>query len=277
MNVIDFILGVIQGATEFLPVSSSGHLFLAEKLLTGSPADLSFVLLLHVATLLAVLCVFFKDIRFFVFNIQKQQNFKLFLKLCVALIPLFFVGLFFKSFVQQSFTKNIVALGFFSTGGLLLSLFFATHNSFFKKTFPLLALKNKLSLQDMSYLQAFFIGLAQSLAVLPGFSRSAWTIAIGLYCGLSSRSAVYFSFLISIPAIAGSFLIHIAPYVLNPSPAKGLGFAVPHLFTLLLPFTLAFVSGLLSLLLILKMAQKQNLFLFSFYLLPLSVGLFFFF
>lgn len=261
MSLNDLFLGLVQGATEFLPVSSSGHLFLMEKILKGSQSSLPFILFLHLATFLAVLTVFFKDIKSFVLGINDRDNFQLFLKLLLSLAPLVFVGLFFKNFVQESFEKNTVAFGFLSTGLLLASLFFIRS-------------RKNLSLKEMSFLQAFLIGLSQSLAVLPGFSRSAWTIAVGLYCGLSPRSAVYFSFLISLPAILGSGFLGLLPFLLESS-SNSVSFDFSTVLSLFLPFLVAFVSGWLCLILILKMAKNQKLAWFSFYLIPLSVLVFF--
>lgn len=256
----DVFLGFVQGATEFLPVSSSGHLFLMDQILKGGNSSLSFVLFLHLATFFAVFAVFFKDIKFFVFGLQKKKNLQLLLKLLISLLPLLFVGLFLKNFVQQSFEKNTVAFGFFSTGLLLLTLFFVPQ-------------KNR-PLEEMSFLQAFLIGLAQALAVLPGFSRSAWTISAGIYCGLSPRSAVYFSFLISLPAIFGSALMAFLPQVLNGSPAPLDFFSNP--LSLFLSFLTAFLTSWLCLLLVLRMVQGRKFYLFSFYLLPLSAFVFWF-
>ena len=230
-----------------------------DQILNGGRVSLSTVLLLHTATLFSVFVVFFKDLKSFIFGIQKKTNLQLFFKLLLSLAPLLFVGLFFKSFVQQSFEKNTVAVGFFSSGLILLSLFFVR--------------KKNLSLEEMNFFQAFLIGLAQAVAVLPGFSRSAWTIAMGLYCGLAPRSAVYFSFLISLPAIAGSAVLDLASH-LSKHPEQ---ISFPVLSAEQgLSFFAAFVSGLFSLLIVLKMAQGQKLYLFSFYLLPLSLILFLF-
>ena len=251
-------LGLLQGLTEFLPVSSSGHLFLAEKILNSSQISLSFILLLHLATLLAVLLVFFKDIKAFALGFQESRYRQLFFKLFLSLTPLLFIGLFFRPFIAQSFEKNAVALGFLSTGLLLFSLFFVP--------------KGQKSLEEMSFFQAFLIGLAQALAVLPGFSRSAWTIATGFYCGLSPRAAVYFSFLISLPAVAGSSLIDLSLSLLSGSSLLLKGEAI---WTLFFAFSLAFASGILSLLMVLKFAKSQKLAFFSFYLLPLSALVFF--
>ncbi len=253
--------GFVQGVTEFLPVSSSGHLFLIEQILNSDRADLSFILILHTATFLSVCAVFYTDIKSFIFGIQEEKHLQLFFKVLVSLLPLLFVGLFFKSFVQQSFEKNTVVLGFLSSGLLFLPLFFVKGK--------------RLSLEQMNFGMAFLIGLAQSLAVLPGFSRSGWTIAVALYCGLNPRSAVYYSFLISLPAIAGSAFVDLVMNLSKSSGKEVLFLSIEPLFVLL-AFLISFLSGVLSLLVVLKTVQGKKLYLFSFYLLPLSLLVFFF-
>ena len=257
-------LGFLQGVTEFLPVSSSGHLFLWEHIFKQSQSDLSFVILLHGATFLSILLIFFKDLKKIFLKFREKNTLYLGAKVCVSLLPLFVVGLFFKPLVEQSFQKSVVAFGFLSSGLLLFSLFFVP--------------KGKKSLEEMSFWQAFLIGLAQSLAVLPGFSRSAWTIVLGLVLGLAPRTAVYYSFLISLPAILGSILMDLFSGNLEPS-SKNLdsGFlAFDFSFSFWLSFVLAFLSGFFSLLMVLKLVQTDKLQYFSFYLLPLGLILVFF-
>ena len=282
-------MGLLQGLSEFLPISSSGHLFLMDALLgqEGMGQRLSFVLLLHFATFLSVLLVFFKSLNQFFLGLFRGEGRLLGLKVLCSLLPLFLVGVFCRSFVAESFEKNTVALGFFSTAVLLFSLLFVP------RIFPQRQNKRQdkrqnkrpaLSLDEMSFPQAFFIGLGQALAVLPGFSRSGWTISIGLYCGLSPRASVYYSFLISLPAIFGSALVEfflqaregnllmksVNDVLATGGATGGEGFLGP-----LLAFLMAFISGSLSLLLLLKLASSQKLFIFSFYLIPLSLLVFF--
>ena len=258
------LLGFLQGVTEFLPVSSSGHLFVLESFLKNDNVNLSSILILHLATFLSVIVVFFKDIKAFLFHIQQKETFQLLLKVLTSLVPLVLTGFFFKSFVEQSFEKTTVALGFFSSGLLVFSLLFVR-----KKT---------LSLKEMSFIQAFFIGLAQTVAIFPGFSRSGWTIVAGLYCGLAPRTAVYYSFLISLPAILGSVIVDLSSVFFSQLEGEVVSSFSESWFnlSLSLAFLTAFFSGFLSLLGILKMVQYEKLYLFSFYLLPLSFFVFFF-
>lgn len=252
MDWLYIFLGFLQGVTEFLPISSSGHLFLAKKILGTENISLSFVLLVHLATFFSILIFFFKDIKQLFFNAFQQKG--LILNLLVSLIPTLTAGLFFKSFVEQSFEKNLISFGFLVSGVLLFSLFFIKQK---QKT-----------LEKMTVLQAFLIGVMQALAVLPGFSRSALTITAGLYCGLSARSAVFFSFLISLPVIAGSSLIEFisqdSNFSINTTGSE-----------LIFSFLTALITGALSLFLVLKAVQSHKFKFFSFYLIPLSLFVFF--
>ena len=234
-----------------MPISSSGHLFLAEHWLNQTPISLSFVLLLHLATFFSIFTLFFKDIRHLLLDGVKK-DFSFFIKFFIALFPSFFIGLFFRSWVEEQFQKNTVAFGFLISGLLLASLFFLNQ-------------KQK-SMKEMSWLNAFFIGAMQALAVLPGFSRSALTITAGLYCGLSPRASVLFSFLISLPVILGSSLIDFSSSSFNWNQDLFL--------ELSLSFMIAFITGLLSLILVLRLVQSHKLQFFSFYLIPLGLFLF---
>ncbi len=270
--------GLLQGITEFLPISSSGHLLLMDELLSGAPLSLSLVLLLHLATFGSVLAVFFKDIKSFILSLSQKTGQKMALKILTSLAPLILVGWLFKSFVEQSFTVNIAAWGFLSTGGLLLSLFFIRSRQRGRRGSGRAqsSQEQSLSLDKMSFSQAFLIGLAQTLAILPGFSRAGWTIAAGLFCGLPPRGAVYYSFLISLPAIAGSAFMDFASYLAQTPSDQNLSWLLAPELSRLLAFLTAFCAGWLSLTVVLKTAQSERLHLFSFYLLPLAGFVFFF-
>lgn len=248
-------LGILQGITEFLPISSSGHLLILEKFLKINQNSLLVILILHGATLLSILCFFWKDLRAFFLNLNKLEQKQLFQKICLSLSPLIIIAIFSKYLTEQSFHKPILVLGFLSSGLLFLSLFFVK--------------RQKLTLACMTYKQALYIGIAQAVAVLPGFSRSGWTIAIALYCGLAPRSAVYYSFLIAIPTIIAALMMH--AFFPNSQPQPAIDIA-----SLSLAGILAFLVGLTSLASILKLVQKDKLQYFAFYLIPLSAIVFFF-
>lgn len=242
----DVFFGVLQGLTEFLPVSSSGHLYLLARIFHSPEETFLLVLAVHGATLLSIATVFWKDLNPFVLLRRKQ----LILKVLVALLPLVVTGLFFKSLVVNSFKQEfVVSLGFLVTGFLLLSLVF-----------------KKPSNKPLTFMKAFLIGLAQALAVLPGFSRSGLTLWAGLYLGLSPARAAFFSFLIALPAIFGALLFE----VLSRYSATGplLEPALSNSF--IWAFFAAYISGTLALLVVLKLLALKKLYLFGFYLIPLG-------
>ena len=241
--------GLLQGVTEFLPISSSGHLFLLEKFLQITENPLSFFLALHGATALSIILVFSKDLKKLSFSPQKQESRLLILKILTALTPLVFVGLFFQPTLEKhGFQDSIVGLGFLLTGLLLF-----IPSSLFK-------IRSTRDLKDLTFPAALTIGLIQTLTVLPGFSRSGWTIAAGLLLGLKPRAAVTFSFLIALPAILGSCVVVILQ--------QGEMGAISG--ELIVAFAAAFLSGILSLWLVLKLVQKKKFYLFGFYLIPLG-------
>lgn len=186
-------LGVVQGATEFLPISSSGHLILTEALL-GIQGELAFEAFIHLGTLLAVLIYFRRD-WLTIFSSFKNPGLgrSLFLMLCVGTIPGALAGLFLEDIVSAHFrTPERVAF-------MLILM-----------SFPLLAgelfgRKHK-KIRELGLLGAGVIGLAQALALIPGTSRSGITMATGLLLGLSRAEAAHFSFLLSAPIIAGAGL-----------------------------------------------------------------------
>ena len=168
-----FILGLIQGLTEFLPVSSSGHLIIGKELLgvTVNPeAETTFEVLVHFATVLSTICVFWTEITklfqgFFKFRMNEET--KYILKIGISMIPVFVVGMFFRREVQAVYGVGAVILvgGLLMVTAVLLSL---THYVKFKER------------RDISYLDSFLIGVSQAIAVLPGLSRSGITISTGL-------------------------------------------------------------------------------------------------
>ncbi|MBP5412875.1 MAG: undecaprenyl-diphosphate phosphatase [Bacteroidales bacterium] len=192
------ILGIIQGLTEFLPVSSSGHLVIAENLfgLHDGAENLSFTVVLHIATVLSTLLA----LRTEVFNLCKgvckfqwNDEMEYAWKIIISMIPIFIVGIFFKDTVENIFGSGLLIVGIclYVTAALL---FFAY------KAKP----RNK---EDIGWLDAFIIGIAQAIAVLPGLSRSGSTIATGLILGNEKESVAKFSFLMVIIPILGEAIL----------------------------------------------------------------------
>ncbi|MDQ0214403.1 undecaprenyl-diphosphatase [Oikeobacillus pervagus] len=181
-----WILGMIQGLTEFLPISSTGHLYLARHSFGLDEAGLFLDTMLHVGTLLAVFVVYQKEL----FSIIRHPFSKLSKIMIIGTIPAVIVGVLFEDFFD-SISKSGATIGweFLITGGIL---YFADG-----------AKRGSKSLEEMTYRDALFIGSFQAAAIFPALSRSGLTIAAGLFRQLDRREAAYFSFLLSTPAIAG--------------------------------------------------------------------------
>ena len=194
------ILGVIQGLTEFLPVSSSGHLQIANHLLgteLNPESNLTFSLTLHAATVLSTIVVLWGEIwkivrGLFSRTFTSEQGYVL--KIVISMIPVGVVGLFFKDYIEAAFSSiAVVGCMLLLTSALLAFAYYAKPRE-----------KSQISYRD-----AFIIGLAQSVAVMPGLSRSGSTIATGLLLGNSKQSVAQFSFLMVLPPILGNALLDI--------------------------------------------------------------------
>ena len=252
-----FILGLLQAFTEFLPISSSGHLIIASYFLgLNTSSNLFILVLFHLATVLSIFLVFRKDI----FSIGKSlllrkwdQNSRLFIQLLISAIPIFFVGVFFKEQAKSLFSNNIllVAAMLFLTA-LLLFL------SYYKKE----------STQEISYLHSFLIGIAQVFAILPGLSRSGVTITLAILLGCGRKQAVRFSFLMLLLPVAGASFLEILASLKQPINIEFL--------PLLFGFLVAFLVGSICCVVMKKLTQKNKLIYFSFYCLGLSFFLFIF-
>jgi len=235
--VNQLIYAVVQGLTEFLPVSSSGHLALLQNFF--GEVDVNFDIFLHLATLLALLVYFYKDIALIIWDFvtfkTKSENFKLAIYLIIGSIPAAIVGLLLKPFIYQTFSNLfVVAAGFIITG---LFLFNASIKAEGNK---------KLNIKN-----TFVVGISQALALLPGISRSGSTVSTGIISGISREKAIRFSFLLAVPAIFGAVLLDV----------EDIGFKI----NLLLPFFICFLVGLGSIYLFLNKIKTKNLKYFAFY------------
>lgn len=192
------ILGVVQGLTEFLPVSSSGHLQLANEILgtdLNPESNLTFSLTLHAATVLSTIVILWAEIwkllkGIFSRTFTAEQAYVL--KIVISMIPVGIVGLFFKDYIEAAFSSiAVVGVMLLITAALLTFAYYAKPRQ----------------KQELSYRDAFIIGLAQAVAVLPGLSRSGSTIATGLLLGNKKESVAQFSFLMVLPPILGNALL----------------------------------------------------------------------
>jgi undecaprenyl-diphosphatase len=240
------ILGVIQGLTEFLPVSSSGHLEIGSVLLGSEPeTSLDFTVAVHGATVLSTLVVFRKDILHLLQNglrLQYNESTAYILKILLSMVPVLVVGLFFKENVEALFTGNLALVG---------SMLLVT-SALLGFTY----LRKKHGTVKLGYLQAFIIGISQAVAVIPGISRSGATIATGLMLGNRRDEIARFSFLMVIIPIIGANLMDIAGNTAKSSTP---------LLPLLIGFSAAFLSGLIACRWMIKLVNRGKLAYFAAY------------
>lgn len=198
MSIIEaLILGIVQGLTEFIPVSSSGHLVLFEKVFMIGNGSLAFDVALHGGTLLALIIFFWRDILLLIKSlIIKSDNTNLALMLILASVPAVFSGLLLEQYVEDTFRSSMLV----SINLIVVAIIMLFAESVYKKT------KKCTELKKTNKKQAFIMGLAQATAVIPGVSRSGSTITAGLFANLDRLSATRFSFLLGIPIIFGAFV-----------------------------------------------------------------------
>lgn len=243
-----FILGIIQGLTEFIPVSSSGHLELARDILNiNFESDVLFDVLMHFATLCAVAIYFYKDI----INLFKPP-YKTLLYLIIATIPAVIVMYFAKDYVELIFSGSYLCFAFFITAVLLL-------------TTEILLKKERAADGVIGAKKSLIMGVAQAVAVIPGISRSGSTICSGLLAGGERKSVAKFSFLMSMPVILGSAVVSLFEFELSSIDVA----------PLLAGMVAAFFSAILAIKIMLNAIQKINFKWFAFYLFALSAITFF--
>ncbi len=237
------ILGLVQGLTEFLPVSSSGHLVLFQGLLGVAVPGVLFETIVHVGTLLSVVIYFRKRLLALLvglFSADGAAARRYILWLAIGTIPAVIVGLLLKDVFEALFDQPIAAAGFLLvTGAILLATKWAPRRS-----------------HNVRAGSAVIMGVGQAMAILPGISRSGSTIAAGLFAGVDAEKAAEFSFLLSIPAILGALVLQLGDLDTSVPVAWG-----PYL----VGGFLAFVSGLLAVYWLLKIVKKGQLHHFSWY------------
>ncbi len=241
------ILGIVQGITEWLPISSSGHLVLFQELF-GLEVPLAFDVLLHFSTLLVLFTVYWKDLldiakAWLQFN-HKSSSFRLGYLIIIGSIPTAIIGLYFKNLFASFFTS------LFAVGIALLCT-------------SILLFLSKLSTEKQSVTvpHSILIGIAQGIAIIPGVSRSGSTISIGLLLGIKRREIAKFSFLLALPAIAGATILEGGNII-----GSGLGF-LPVAFGMVA----AYLVGLFSLKWLLSIIEKKSFYLFGWYCLILGL------
>lgn len=249
MNIFQaIILGIIQGFTEFLPVSSSGHLLLAQSLFGIQQDSLVFEVILHLGTLIPVVIVYWKDI----IKLIKQPFQKMTYLIVLGTLPAVFAALFLDDYIDIIFSgTKFLAFGFIITGFAL--LYADKIEDGWKKE------------DDIKYSDSIIIGIIQAIAIAPGISRSGSTIAGSLFRKLDRETAAKYSFLLSIPAILGGAVLEIAKIIKGDIVLASL-----DLFPMFIGFLAAMLSGYLAINFMLALIKKAKLKYFSIYVFILA-------
>lgn len=245
-------LGLVQGFTEYLPVSSSGHLTIASYLFGVNGEDnLTFTVAVHVATVLSTLVILWKEVAWIfkgLFNGQMNDEKRYALNIVVSMIPVGIVGVFFKDYVEEIFGSGLAIVGAMLLVTALLLAF-----SYFAKP---------RQREDISMKDAFIIGLAQAVAVMPGLSRSGSTIATGLLLGNNKAKLAQFSFLMVIPPILGEALLDVIKAMKHGADAVTGDISMG---ALVIGFLAAFISGCVACKWMIDIVKKGKLIYFAIY------------
>ena len=245
------VLGLLQGLTEYLPVSSSGHLAIGSALFgIEGEENLTFTIVVHVATVLSTLVILWREIAWILagfFKFKMNDEMRYVINIVVSMIPIGIVGVFFKDDVEEVFGSGLTVVGcmLLLTAALLAFSYYARPRT-----------KDKISLRD-----AFIVGIAQACAVMPGLSRSGSTIATGLLLGNKKERIAQFSFIMVIPPILGEALLD-GMKIVEDSSAAG---AEISTLALTVGFLAAFISGCVACKWMISIVRKGKLIWFALY------------
>lgn len=246
------LLGLIQGLTEYLPVSSSGHLTIASELFgVQTEENLTFTVAVHVATVMSTLVILWKEIAWILKGLAKcedNEETQYALNILISMIPVGIVGLFFKDTVEEIFGSGLLIVG-------IMLLLTATLLAFSYYAKP--RQKDKISRKD-----AFIIGLAQAAAVMPGLSRSGSTIATGLLLGNKKERLAQFSFLMVIPPILGEALLDTVKLIKNGAASA---FGDISVSAMAIGFAAAFIAGCFACKWMINIVRRGKLIYFAIY------------
>lgn len=250
MSIIEaLILGLVQGLTEFLPVSSSGHLAIGKELLGVDAPGLTFEVVVHAATVMSTIVVFRKDIISILkglLKFKKNSESTFAINILISMIPVFVIGIFFKDQVEAIFGEGLIVVGasLLVTAVLLFLTTFARGGD-----------------KPINGWRAFVVGVAQSIAVLPGLSRSGATISTGLLLGLKREEIARFSFLmVLVPVLGEALLDTLAAIGGDPQAYSGISPV-----SLAAGFVSAFVAGLVACKIMIALVKRAKLYWFALY------------
>lgn len=252
------LLGIIQGLTEFLPISSSGHLVIGSEILNFHEPGIAFEVFLHCGTLFAVILVFRRDLMqmvrsLFVSPKARRQNpeldrfFHWNINIIVATLPAVVVGLFLKDSIDRIFDTILVTYAMLAVTGIIMLLTRFLHD------------RNAV----INWPRSLGIGVAQAMAILPGLSRSGSTIFTGMLVGVNRETAARFSFLMSIPAILGAVVLKTGDFIASPPPAD-------QLICILSGTAASVISGYAAIVLLMRIIRRGRLHWFGYYCLVVS-------
>lgn len=287
------ILGILQGITEFLPISSSGHLVLGEQFLGLQVEFLkSFDVVVHMGTLLAILVYFWRDVKGMFLALIKARTgdpyFKLIGYIVLGTLPAVVVGLLAEDWLDANF-RNVTAVGIFM---IVVGVFFALGETVYRYVHKMAPIGQRIAekvdhlrdtvqpggfeskeVRGLRWYKVLIIGFAQAVALLPGVSRSGSTIVAGLFQGIERSAAARFSFLLGIPAIAGAgILTFLKSGGASVGTSAGTAAYVPVEFLpMMIGFFSSFVFGLLSVSLLMRFLKTHSLAVFAVYLLAVGV------
>lgn len=246
------LLGLVQGLTEYLPVSSSGHLAIGSTLFgIDGEENLAFTVIVHIATVLSTLVILWKEISWIfkgLFEGRMNDETRYFINIVISMIPVGIVGVFFKDYVEEIFGSGLAIVG----SMLLVTALLLTFSYFAKPR-----QKETISMRD-----AFIIGVAQAVAVLPGLSRSGSTIATGLLLGNSKEKLAQFSFIMVIPPILGEALLDTVKMIHGSADSMMQSVAPAALVA---GFLAAFISGCVACKWMISIVKRGKLIYFAVY------------
>ncbi|HOJ49942.1 MAG TPA: undecaprenyl-diphosphate phosphatase [Spirochaetota bacterium] len=254
MIIKTITLAIIQGITEFLPISSSGHTIIFGEILGLSTDFLILNIILHAGSLLAIILFFFKDIINLIRYFSYKKN-PLIYHIIIATIPTAIMGLIVKKYYKIMENTIFVSIMLIITGLILISTKFLAKN------------KEK----NINFLSSLIIGIVQGLATIPGISRSGSTISVALILGLKREESFKFSFLIVIPAIIGAILIEIFEYINKLKNSQYITLNL-DIYTYIIGFIVSFIVSILSLSLLKIVIKKEKIHLFAYYCFLVSVA-----
>lgn len=253
MSVLEaIILGIVQGLTEFLPVSSSGHIELGKAILGVKPADpLLFSVVVHAATALSTIVIFRRDVRdvtLGLFKLKANESFRFSVYIVLSMIPAAFVGIFFNDIIETLFDSNVLLVGsmLLVTAALLLITDFRPSGQ-----------------KGLNLTNTFIVGIAQAIAILPGISRSGATISTAVILGISRTEAARFSFLMVVPLILGKM----AKDLMDAKISMEGDMVIP----LIAGFVSAFVVGLFACQWMIALVKNSKLRYFAYYCIVVGV------